>query len=104
MLSIPCKNDYEIVYRKGISCKKKALTKRNIVLEFDINIDLFKGTRVFPGDTISTPTGIAKVIGILDKDIWYCLENENGAVTTLPQAFYDPNIIKIIRKADDCIF
>ena len=103
-LSIPCKNDYEIVYRKGISCKKKALTKRNIVLEFDINIDLFKGTRVFPGDTISTPTGIAKVIGILDKDIWYCLENENGAVTTLPQAFYDPNIIKIIRKADDCIF
>ncbi|KAH0794076.1 RCC1 repeat-containing protein [Histomonas meleagridis] len=91
----------QIISRKGLNVKKPFMTKMNVSLETDVNIDLFRGMRVLPGDVVETPNGLATVIGIAGSDIWLQPQGESGAVTTFQQAFYDPNVIKIYRKIDN---
>jgi len=85
------------ISRSGFPFKRECFSINHILVPLDLQIEHFRGMRVLPGDIISTPNGKYCVMGLMNSEsIWVKNEDSNNVFTLTFQAFYDPNLIRVI--------
>lgn len=78
--------------------KRVYTTKWGYQCMFEVSSSLFEGMRVLPGDYVKTPYGNAKIVGMLNGDVWYHVDEDKGAICFQQQTSYDHTQVIILSK------
>jgi hypothetical protein len=68
---------------------------------FSVNTRDFKGWRVFPGDIVEVEEKTYSVTGLRNEYIWMNPCADGNPIVISPQAFLDPEIVRIVARVDD---
>ena len=90
----------ELLFRPDLHGIRYYPVKRALKKVFEVGSLHFRGMRVFPGDLVAVENQEMIIIGINSHMVWLNPVNSGECLLIQQQAFYDPNIVKILKRVD----